>query len=76
MSDACVAQWLEHLTGNRKTWTLIPAPSKASFFPQKDLKFFKFEFNLHLCAILVFEIVYENSCRQRILSDTRLIILR
>ena len=24
---------------NRKTWARIPAQSKASFFPQKDLKF-------------------------------------
>ena len=30
-------------TGNRKTWARIPAQSKASFFPQKDFKFFKFE---------------------------------
>ena len=26
---------------NRKTWTRIPAQPKASFFPQKDFKFFK-----------------------------------
>ena len=41
MSDACVAQWLEQSTDNRKTWARIPAQSKASFFPQKDLEFFK-----------------------------------
>ena len=46
MSDACVAQWLEQSTGNRKTRARIPAQSKASFFPQKDFKFFKFEFYL------------------------------
>ena len=38
MSDACVAQWLEQSTGNRKTWARIPAQSKASFFPQKDFQ--------------------------------------
>ena len=38
MSDACVAQWLEQSTGNRKTWARIPALSKASFFPQKDFQ--------------------------------------
>ena len=32
-------------TGNRKTWARIPAQSKASFFPQKDFKFFKFYIN-------------------------------
>ena len=37
VSDACVAQWLEQSTGNRKTWGRIPAQSIASFFPQKDL---------------------------------------
>ena len=35
MLDACVAQWLEQSTGNRKTRARIPAQSKASFFPQK-----------------------------------------
>ena len=34
-----------------ETWAQIPAQSKASFFPQKDFKFFKFEFNLHLFAM-------------------------
>ena len=34
---------LEQATGNRKTRTRIPAQSKASLFPQKDFKFFKFE---------------------------------
>ena len=29
----------------------LPAQSKVSFFPQKDFKFFKFEFNLHLFAM-------------------------
>ena len=43
MSVACVAQWLEQLTGNRKTRARIPAQSKASFFPQKDFKFLKYE---------------------------------
>ena len=38
MSDACVAQWLEQSTGNRKTWTRIPAQSKASFLPRKDFQ--------------------------------------
>ena len=38
MSDACVSQWLEQSTGNRKTWARIPAQSKASFFPQKDFQ--------------------------------------
>ena len=37
--DACVAQWLEQSTGNRKTWARVPAQSKTSFFPQKDFKF-------------------------------------
>ena len=32
------AEWLEHSTGNRKTWARIPAQSKASFFPQKDFQ--------------------------------------
>ena len=36
----------------------------------------EFEFNLHLFAIKEFEIIYEDTCRQRILSDTRLVILR
>ena len=31
----------ENHYGNRKTWARIPAQSKASFFPQKDFKFFK-----------------------------------
>ena len=44
MSDACVAQWSEQSTGNRKTWARIPVQSKASFFPQKDFKFSKFDF--------------------------------
>ena len=35
LSDACVAQWLEQSTGNRKTWARIPAQSKASFFHRK-----------------------------------------
>ena len=35
ISDACVAQWLEQLTGNRKTCARIPAQSKASFFHRK-----------------------------------------
>ena len=50
------------------------ATRKASFFPQKDFEFFKFKFNLHLFAIYEFEIVYEDTCRQRILSDTRLVM--
>ena len=41
MSDAYVAQWTEQSTGNQKTWARTPAQSKASFFPQKDFKFFK-----------------------------------
>ena len=41
MSDACVAQWSTQATGIRKTWARIPAHWKASFFPQKDFKFFK-----------------------------------
>ena len=36
--NACVAQWSEQSTGNRKTWARIPAQSKASFFPQKDFQ--------------------------------------
>ena len=35
LSDACVAQWLEQSTGNRKTWARIPVQSKSSFFLQK-----------------------------------------
>ena len=35
--------WLVHSTGNRKTRSQIPAHLKASLFPQKDFKFFKFE---------------------------------
>ena len=48
MSDACVDQWSEQSTSNRKTRARIPAQVKASFFPQNDFKFFQFEFNLHL----------------------------
>ena len=58
MSDACVAQWwLEQSTGNRKTWARITAQSKASFFPQKDFKFFK-------------KTIYWNFCELRILKFT------
>ena len=47
MSDACVTQWLEQSTGNRKTWARIPAQSKASLFPQKDFKFLSLNLNLY-----------------------------
>ena len=40
MSDACVAQWSDQSSGNRKTWARIPAQSKVSFFPQKDIQIF------------------------------------
>ena len=53
-----------------------PSAVESVFFPQKDFKFFKFEFNSHLFAIYEFEIVSEDTCRQRILSDTQLVILR
>ena len=43
ISDACVPQWLEESTGNRKTWARIPVQSKASFFfHRKIVKFFKY----------------------------------
>ena len=38
-----------------------PSAAESVFFPQKDIEFFKFEFNLHLFAIEEFEIVYEVS---------------
>ena len=38
MSDACVAQWLEQSTGNRKTRARIAAQSKAAFIQQKDFQ--------------------------------------
>ena len=54
MSDACVAQWLEQSTGNRKTWAPIPVQSKASIFAQKDFKFSKkIEFICIICDIRV-----------------------
>ena len=34
---------LEQLTSNRMTRARIPTQSKASLFPEKDYKFFKFE---------------------------------
>ena len=42
---------------------------------QKDFKFLEFEFT-GIIAMKEFEIVHEDTCRQRILSDTRLVILR
>ena len=66
----------------KKTFLIVPgfepgsfdcrstALSKASLLPQKGFKLYKkFEFNLHLFAIWEFEIVYEDTCRQCILSD-------
>ena len=38
--------------GNRKTQARIPAQSRASFFPQKDFKFFKIScLYYNLCEI-------------------------
>ena len=46
MSDACVAQWLEQSTGNRKNLGLNPSAVKSVFFPQKDFKFLKLKLKL------------------------------
>ena len=43
----CIVAHLEHSTGDRKTRARIPTQSKASLFPHKDFKLFKFEFKLH-----------------------------
>ena len=70
MSDACVVQFAieRHGLESRHSW-------KQSLFLLKDFKFLDFEF-IWIIAIQEFKIVYEDTCRRRILSDTRLMILR
>ena len=55
---------LEQSADNRKTRARIPAQSNASPFPQKNVKFFEFEFNLHYCDIRV------RNCIRRHVSAT------
>ena len=54
MSDACVAQWLEQSTGNRKTWARIPAQSKASFSTER----FSNSLNIFQNVIFIFSIFF------------------
>ena len=63
------------LSQNREV-CLSQRSRKRLFFHRKIFKFFKYLNLIALFAILEFEIVYEDTCRQRILSDTRLVNLR
>ena len=69
MSDACVAQWLQQSTGNRKTWTRIPAQSKASFFHRKIFKFFEYYNYYYIYLDEHFSLYYTSKYPMFILSE-------
>ena len=48
MSDACVAQLVRAVDRSLKDLSSNTSPFENVFFPEKDSKFFKFEFDLHL----------------------------
>ena len=74
--NACVDQLFRAVDRQSKDLGSNPSAVESVFFHRKIFKFFKYLNSIALFAIYEFEIVYEDTCRQRILSDARLVILR